>query len=28
VLGHLDVLVNEGRVQETEREAVAVFEAL
>ena len=28
VLGHLDVLANEGRVQETEREAVVVFEAL
>ena len=27
VLGHLDLLVNEGRVQETEREAVVVFEA-
>jgi glyoxylase-like metal-dependent hydrolase (beta-lactamase superfamily II) len=28
VLGHLDVLVNDGRVQEVEREGVAVFEAL
>jgi glyoxylase-like metal-dependent hydrolase (beta-lactamase superfamily II) len=28
VLGHLDVLANEGRVQETEREGVVVFEAL
>jgi len=28
VLGHLDVLVNEDRAQETEREAVVVFEAL
>jgi glyoxylase-like metal-dependent hydrolase (beta-lactamase superfamily II) len=28
VLGHVDVLVNDGRVQETEREGVAVFEAL
>jgi glyoxylase-like metal-dependent hydrolase (beta-lactamase superfamily II) len=27
VLGHLDVLANEGRVQEVEREGVAVFEA-
>ena len=27
VLGHLDVLANEGRVQETEREGVVVFEA-
>lgn len=28
VLGHLDVLVNEGRVQEVERDGVSVFEAL
>jgi glyoxylase-like metal-dependent hydrolase (beta-lactamase superfamily II) len=28
VLGHLDVLANDGRVQETERESVVVFEAL
>jgi glyoxylase-like metal-dependent hydrolase (beta-lactamase superfamily II) len=28
VLGHLDVLANEGRVQEVEREGVSVFEAL
>ena len=28
VLGHLDLLANEGRVQETERESVVVFEAL
>jgi glyoxylase-like metal-dependent hydrolase (beta-lactamase superfamily II) len=28
VLGHLDVLANDGRVQETEREGVVVFEAL
>ena len=28
VLGHLDLLVNEGRVRETEREGVVVFEAL
>ena len=27
VLGHLDVLANEGRVQETEREGIVVFEA-
>jgi glyoxylase-like metal-dependent hydrolase (beta-lactamase superfamily II) len=27
VLGHLDVLANEGRVQESEREGVVVFEA-
>jgi glyoxylase-like metal-dependent hydrolase (beta-lactamase superfamily II) len=27
VLGHLDVLANEGRVQEVEREGVSVFEA-
>jgi len=27
VLGHVDVLVNEGRVQETERDGVAVFGA-
>jgi glyoxylase-like metal-dependent hydrolase (beta-lactamase superfamily II) len=27
VLGHLDVLANEGRVQEVEREGIAVFEA-
>jgi glyoxylase-like metal-dependent hydrolase (beta-lactamase superfamily II) len=27
VLGHLDVLANEGRVQEVERDRVAVFEA-
>jgi glyoxylase-like metal-dependent hydrolase (beta-lactamase superfamily II) len=27
VLGHVDVLVNEGRVQERERDAVAVFSA-
>jgi glyoxylase-like metal-dependent hydrolase (beta-lactamase superfamily II) len=28
VLGHLDLLANEGRVQEVEHEGVAVFEAL
>jgi glyoxylase-like metal-dependent hydrolase (beta-lactamase superfamily II) len=28
VLGHLDLLANESRVQETEREGVVVFEAL
>ena len=27
VLGHLDVLANEGRVQEVERDGVSVFEA-
>ena len=27
VLGHLDLLVNEGRVRETDREGVTVFEA-
>ena len=27
VLGHLDLLVNEGRVRETDREGVSVFEA-
>ena len=26
VLGHVDLLANEGRVQEVEREGVAVFE--
>jgi hypothetical protein len=28
VLGHLDLLANEGLVQESEREGVVVFEAL
>lgn len=27
VLGHVDVLINEGRVQEVERERIAIFEA-
>jgi hypothetical protein len=27
VLGHVDVLIDEGRVQEVEREGVAIFEA-
>ena len=27
VLGHVDLLLNDGRVQEVEREGVAVFDA-
>ena len=27
VLGHIDILVNEGRVREVERGGVSVFEA-
>ena len=28
VLGHLDLLANEGRVQEEEREGLTIFRAL